>query len=206
MILVVLILVTVPEVSNGCPLDTWPFSGSGYSSWQLVGPITITLPGTMCQVTITYCERSCTTCPRPRPFAWVIESITPVPGSGCDGMPPDQLIVLVTQYMDVLKNDPLFTPPPCSDGTTQTVVEYAMDCWQDIPYVQNGQTYHAYFPCGNDKDYCTITCQYCTDSNGQLVQTCSSTSSDDGTCTPLPLPDKWQPNTCYDIQVCGGPN
>ncbi len=197
-------IATLPGVSKAqCPANTWspptiscdPWTGPGSA-----GPVT--LPGG-CQVTYTYCSRTCyidlTGWP-PSYTSIAIASISPVPGCvACDGLTPDQMIKLLLQKLETIGSGGigLGGPPPCTDGFTY-VVTYANDCWEE--QVNNGDT--SYVACGDANDYCEMDCKYCKNPDGSWSTTCTSTSHDDGTCNPLPTPDVWVVGTCYDVVPC----
>jgi hypothetical protein len=212
MLFAITMLAALPEVSRGqCPANTWTpptLYCDPYTGPVSAGPVTL---AGGCQVNYTYCFQTCYIDLPGWPPSYTsvaIESISPVPGcAACDPLTPDQMIKLLLQKLETTGSGGVGEggPPPCTDGFTY-VVTYAMDCWEDVPYQLNGQWYNSYVTCGNSNDYCETDCKYCKNSDGSWSTTCSSESHDDGTCNPLPTPDNWQPNTCYDIQVCGGPN
>ena len=197
-----------------CPAASWPTgdqcAGNPWNGPAQGGPVTLWLGS--CQVTYTYCWRQCDQDLPGWPvtyYEYVLESVTPVPGcTACDNITPDSMIRALVHVLQTTGDNGGPPPPYCGNDTTLYTVAYAMDCWEDVPYQFNGQWYNSYIACGDPNDYCVTKCEICQQGyNGPYVYSnCSSTSYDDGTCNPLPSPDLWVPNVCYDIQVCGGPN
>ncbi len=201
--LTVLTLGTLPMISLAqCPPNDPAPPGQDPWVGNWVGPYskTIQLTGTNCYVTYIYCSREGSDPVFGFFWATFLESVTPVPGSDCSNLPPDQVIKLLYQQLETIGNGT--TVGPCTNGTTY-VVNIAPDCWEDVPFLwTDGKWYPAYQSCGTAGN-CRANCQVCQNADGTYTTTCTYSGSDDGSCTPLPNPDQWQPNTCYDVAPCG---
>jgi hypothetical protein len=187
-----------------CPDASWPpgstCDGTAWNGPSAGGPIKI--PGTSCYVDYTYCWRECfdyTNSGTTTYFQYILESITPVPGSPCSTTPPDQMILGLLNQLEA--NGAWFPDfPPCSSGTYTSIDQFSMDCWEEVPPLDGNLTY---VNCGSYGDYCETLCTYCLNPDGSVSSSCATIAHyDDGGCAPLPVPDVWVPGTCYDIAPC----
>ena len=204
MLFAITMLAILPEVSRAqCPPND-PSTGPDPWVGNWMGPWTqrVQLAGTNCWVTYTACSREGMDPVFGTFYATYIESVTPDPSSDCSGLAPDQMIKLLFHQMETTGSAAIIGP--CTNGTTFTVT-MASSCWEDIPFQwTDGLWYPAYSTCGNPDDYCRMDCQVCQNPDGTYNTSCTWSGSSNPACTPLPSPDLWQTNTCYDVEPCNG--
>jgi hypothetical protein len=200
MFLIVSVFASLPEVSQAqCPDSTMPDPGPAWS-----GPYTkvITIPGSLCQETITYCDRDRNGGLGPLNWEVYITSVTPVSGSICTGISPETMIQ--TAFDSISIGDSLdFDAPDCGHLNYQSVTTFRMGCWK-FQYDPNRIPIFSACEGGN---YCTMTCQVCRDpvTHKLIVHACTLTTVGDPNC-PVAAPGlaDWKEGVCYNLPC--GPN
>jgi len=168
----------------------------GYVAWggvqaKLVG---YTIPGTACEIDISYCVRILTN----GTIQFCLECVQPTAGyeSACASTSPADLIRAARDYLASVT----YNPPNC--GTSYVIAQtYSSTCWQYNNVVINGVTTQIFSPC--PAQYCKKTCNVCYDPNTHVtvVSSCTFTTigTDPGCVTAT---GAWNPATCYYVYIC----
>ncbi len=191
MLLAIAMFAAVPKVSNAqCPDQNTPDPGP---PWNGPYNLDISIPGTTCRATVTYCSRN-----NDGGTDWetYIEAVAPYPQDTCK----DPQTVIVGAYNYFAENgDPTdIYVPPCGDGT-QTVHTYALGCWYaKYSTDPNCLGCVTYYVCKGSSAYCESTCHVCYDSNlkQDVFSDCTETSHGYHDCEDAP-PYPWPPDQCY---------
>jgi hypothetical protein len=152
--------------------------------------ITITVPGTSCTETITYCWRFLG---GGNNQVWVSNI---QPGAGCDGVSPSILInagVIAATDSMLIENTGIVACP--NVGPQLQVSYYVASCWEK--FGASGE--YGYAPCVTDS-YCVTSCDVCRDpvTLNVVYSNCTNSSVGDPVCAPDPG-FEWLNGQCYTI-------
>jgi hypothetical protein len=146
-----------------CPTDIYPTSTDpGYVAWTDAGALTIPV-SSGCQITSYYCQRML------GDGTWQIYVYEVVPSSGCDAIPPDQLIQDAQNgiYASIVSNGSF----PCGFGNYVTQQVFRGACWKLATSSGDPNYLDGFVPCSIGlSSYCAKKCKLCWDAaNGQAV-------------------------------------
>lgn len=181
--------------AQSCPDANTPVPGA---SWHGPYSKTVTLPGTTCVVTITFCDRP----DDDGDWEIIITSVTPDPTcAGCSSLTATQLIQGSYDYFSYYLGT--YDPGdvnilPCDGMGTQSVRTYSFACWKAEHITVNGQLVLNYAYC-QTAQFCTTTCTICKDAAGVLHRTgCSTSGALNPDCPSAPN-GAWTDGQCYSV-------